>query len=206
MTSKGNWRPGNRNFDAAFNQVRGIASLEYLTHYSGEAPVDRATLEPGVATEFIWRARHDTPVERPVPGAMRRTKEMAGDPLAIRKAMVRARYNSVASMVQRTPRVRVLPANDDLRKKLYHPTGRIGFLDHGSVEWPLDGFTQRRLRDGSITIEGDIVWGAAHPVREATNWQTRGRPPAGGQQQVRRVPRNEHHSERPEPPKPEPKT
>ncbi len=50
------------------------------------------------------------------------------------------------------PRVRVLPANDDLRRVLKHPNG-MAFRSAGSVEWPLDKFTQRRIADGSITIE-----------------------------------------------------
>jgi hypothetical protein len=49
-------------------------------------------------------------------------------------------------------RVRVLPANDQLRKILKHPASG-GFQAEGSTEWPLDQFTKRRLRDGDITIE-----------------------------------------------------
>jgi len=49
-------------------------------------------------------------------------------------------------------RVRVLPANDQLRKILKHPASG-GFLAEGSTEWPLDQFTKRRLRDGDITLE-----------------------------------------------------
>ena len=50
------------------------------------------------------------------------------------------------------PRVRVLPASDELRAALRHPNG-MGFRSTGSIEWPMDKFTQRRLREGSITIE-----------------------------------------------------
>jgi len=49
--------------------------------------------------------------------------------------------------------VRVLPANDMIRKYLKHQPSRIGWLKEGSVEWPLDTFTRNRLRDGDITIE-----------------------------------------------------
>jgi len=49
-------------------------------------------------------------------------------------------------------RVRVVPANEQLRKNLKHPASG-GFLAEGSTEWPLDQFTKRRLRDGDITVE-----------------------------------------------------
>jgi hypothetical protein len=46
-------------------------------------------------------------------------------------------------------RVRVNPRDDEMRKILKHPAYG-GFLSEGSVEWPLDQFTKRRLSDGSI--------------------------------------------------------
>ena len=55
----------------------------------------------------------------------------------------------------RIPRVRVLPADETMRRLLRHPNG-MGFRSEGSVEWPLDKFTQRRLREGSIKIERAI--------------------------------------------------
>jgi hypothetical protein len=50
------------------------------------------------------------------------------------------------------PRVRVLPANAEMRRLLKHQPGGIGFRAEGSVEWPLDNFTRRCLADGSITL------------------------------------------------------
>jgi hypothetical protein len=52
---------------------------------------------------------------------------------------------------KKIPRVRVEPASDDLRRVLRHPNG-MGFRAEGSVEWPNDRFTQRRIADGSIRI------------------------------------------------------
>jgi hypothetical protein len=52
----------------------------------------------------------------------------------------------------RPQRVRVLPRDDVLRKLLKHPASG-GFGPAGSIEWPLDQFTKRRLRDGDVTIE-----------------------------------------------------
>ena len=48
--------------------------------------------------------------------------------------------------------VRVVPANDDLRRVLKHPNG-VGFRPEGSIEWPNDRFTKRRLAEGAITLE-----------------------------------------------------
>jgi hypothetical protein len=50
-------------------------------------------------------------------------------------------------------RVRVTPKNDELRKALKHPNG-VKFPATGSVEWPLDQFTRRRIKDGSVNREG----------------------------------------------------
>jgi hypothetical protein len=75
----------------------------------------------------------------------------APDPLRTRNALKQARLHAIAQG-QAHPRVRVLPASDDMRRILKHPRG-MKFRSTGSVEWPLDKFTQRRLREGSITIE-----------------------------------------------------
>lgn len=49
-------------------------------------------------------------------------------------------------------RIRVLPKDDSVRRLIKHPRGGA-FRGEGSVEWPLDGFTKRRLADGTITRE-----------------------------------------------------
>jgi hypothetical protein len=50
-------------------------------------------------------------------------------------------------------RVRVLPRDETIRKHIVHWPTRIAFPATGSVEWPNDRFTQRRVRDGDVTIE-----------------------------------------------------
>jgi len=50
------------------------------------------------------------------------------------------------------PGIRVLPRDDDMRRLLKHPKAG-GFRSEGSLEWPDDNFTQRRLRDGSVILE-----------------------------------------------------
>lgn len=49
-------------------------------------------------------------------------------------------------------KVRVTPAREELRKLLKHPNAG-GFRSSGSVEWPLDTFTKRRIKDGDVTVE-----------------------------------------------------
>jgi hypothetical protein len=50
-------------------------------------------------------------------------------------------------------KVRVTPTRDELRKVLRHPANNIPFGKTGSVEWPNDQFTKRRVRDGDVTVE-----------------------------------------------------
>jgi hypothetical protein len=50
-------------------------------------------------------------------------------------------------------RVRVLPRDETIRKSHRGVVGHPSFPAEGSVEWPFDQFTKRRLRDGDITIE-----------------------------------------------------
>jgi hypothetical protein len=52
------------------------------------------------------------------------------------------------------PRIRVTPATEEIRRVLRHPRG-MAFRSSGSVEWPMDSFTSRRLRDGDITKAED---------------------------------------------------
>ena len=55
------------------------------------------------------------------------------DPNATRVAAKRARFAAIKKNLA-TPRVRVLPANDELRRVLHHPRG-MRFRASGSVEW-----------------------------------------------------------------------
>jgi hypothetical protein len=50
------------------------------------------------------------------------------------------------------PRVRVVPANDDMRRILKHPTAGA-FKSSGVTEWPMDTYTHRRLEDGSVKLD-----------------------------------------------------
>lgn len=53
----------------------------------------------------------------------------------------------------REPRkVRVSPAKEEYRGLIKHPNGG-GFRSSGSIEWPFDTFTKRRIRDGDVIVE-----------------------------------------------------
>jgi hypothetical protein len=49
-------------------------------------------------------------------------------------------------------RVRVEPTKEEYRKVLRHPSNNTAFRETGSIEWPLDQFTKRRIREGAIRI------------------------------------------------------
>jgi hypothetical protein len=73
------------------------------------------------------------------------------NPRATRVAAKQVRFNAIKAS-HTLPRVRVLPANEDIRRVLKHPRG-MAFRTTGSVEWPYDQFTIRRLAAGEITLE-----------------------------------------------------
>jgi hypothetical protein len=58
-----------------------------------------------------------------------------------------------AAKVQR-PTIKVTPKDDTMRKLLQHPKAG-GFPVDGSADWPNDRFTQRRIRDGDVTVAGE---------------------------------------------------
>jgi len=90
---------------------------------------------------------------------------MAEGEKSIRWKMQQERLARVANQ-KKVRRVRVNPKNDVLRKTLIHPINKIAFpADSGSVEWPYDDFTKRRLRDGDVTLEGEIEQQERHAQR-----------------------------------------
>jgi hypothetical protein len=50
----------------------------------------------------------------------------------------------------------VNPKDETVRKNIKHPRG-IAFRPTGSIEWPDDKFTKRRLRDGTVTLAKDEI-------------------------------------------------
>lgn len=67
--------------------------------------------------------------------------------------MVAINNTNVASGApQQHTNVRVVPANEAMRKALKHPSTGMPFGESmsDSVEWPNDQFTKRRIRDGDV--------------------------------------------------------
>jgi hypothetical protein len=60
------------------------------------------------------------------------------------------RLQAVAA-AKKIPRVRVEPTSDAYRQAIRHPNSG-GFRPTGSVEWPNDRFTQRRVAEGAVKI------------------------------------------------------
>lgn len=75
------------------------------------------------------------------------------------KKVAPERLKAIAE-ARKIPRVRVEPT-EEMYRVLKHPNG-MAFRPEGSVEWPNDRFTQRRVAEGSIKI-----------VEEATGRQER---------------------------------
>jgi hypothetical protein len=71
-----------------------------------------------------------------------------------RTKRVAARRAKVKALMPQVLRVRVEPTSDAFRRALKHPGTGMKFPESGSAEWPLDTFTQRRLKDGCVQLEG----------------------------------------------------
>jgi hypothetical protein len=79
---------------------------------------------------------------------------MANEKKSLRETQIEARRKLMAELNPPLERVRVTPANDELRRVLKHPKGNK-FPESGSTEWPLDQFTRRRIKDGSVKRESE---------------------------------------------------
>ena len=49
--------------------------------------------------------------------------------------------------------VKVYALKENVKRDIKYPVGNIGFDENGEAEWPMDQFTQRRIRDGDISLE-----------------------------------------------------
>lgn len=64
----------------------------------------------------------------------------------------KARLQRIKDAAPQKPGLRVEPRDETMRRLLKHPRAG-GFRSDGSVEWPDDTFTYRRLKEGSIKLE-----------------------------------------------------
>jgi hypothetical protein len=74
---------------------------------------------------------------------------------SLRQQQLEDRREKMKKLTPKVERVRVSPASEELRQVLKHPKSAVKFPASGSVEWPLDQFTRRRIKDGSVTREED---------------------------------------------------
>jgi hypothetical protein len=78
------------------------------------------------------------------------------------------------------PGIRVTPRDDDMRRVLRHPSAG-GFRAEGSVLWPNDRFTKRRLADGTITRDEQQRDEPQEKTPEQGTYRRRPPPPSGGE-------------------------
>jgi hypothetical protein len=67
----------------------------------------------------------------------------------------KASHLAALAEARKMPRVRVEPTKPEYRDVLEHPNG-MAFRKEGSVEWPFDRWTKRRLREGAIRIVAGV--------------------------------------------------
>lgn len=85
-------------------------------------------------------------------------------------------------------RVRVTPRDDVIRRDIRHGVTGVRFpKEGGSVEWPLDQFTKRRLRDGDVKLESAEAQQERHGERHKAR---RGREPTAASPQTSPQPNN----------------
>ena len=71
----------------------------------------------------------------------------------------KVRENQAKLRALKKPGVRVVPAEDhprlsveQIRKHITHAPSGVRFRTSGSIEWPNDRFTQRRIREGVVKV------------------------------------------------------
>jgi hypothetical protein len=99
------------------------------------------------------------------------------------------------------PMVHVVPSKPEYRGVLRHGTTGVGFEAEGSAEWPDDQFTKRRVRDGSVTLEGKSKPDITGQERRATEDPMTDKQP-GATEKPRANRTSAPAPELPEPPKP----
>lgn len=68
-------------------------------------------------------------------------------------------------------RVRVVPRDENIRRDIRHGVTGVRFPKEGSVEWPFDQFTKRRLRDKTVSLESAEAQQERHSDRQRSRQQ-----------------------------------
>ena len=96
-----------------------------------------------------------------------------------RRIVRREARAKLARGLAETRRVRVRPATEEYRKVIRHPRYG-GFRSSGSISWPLDNFTKRRIRDGSVIVENGAEAQARQEARQEKPQAGASRPQTSG--------------------------
>jgi hypothetical protein len=70
-----------------------------------------------------------------------------------RKNQVEERKKLLSEINQRPQIVRVTASSPEIARALVHPKAGKFPKDGGSVGWPLDQFTRRRIAEGAVKVE-----------------------------------------------------
>jgi hypothetical protein len=70
----------------------------------------------------------------------------------IRGAKAKERLKILKNAQPQQVGIRVEPRDETIRKYIKHQPRGIAFRPTGSIEWPNDRFTQRRLLDGTVKL------------------------------------------------------
>ena len=63
--------------------------------------------------------------------------------------------------------MKVYALKENVKRDIKYPIGQIGFNEDGEADWPMDQFTQRRLRDGDISLEAPTKRIGTHAAPKA---------------------------------------
>jgi hypothetical protein len=47
---------------------------------------------------------------------------------------------------------KIFALKPNVKRHIFHPLTRARFNDEGVADWPLDGFTVHRIRDGDVSL------------------------------------------------------
>jgi hypothetical protein len=107
-----------------------------------------------------------------------------------RKAIREARAARLKVIEGPPKTVKVYPANDTFRAILRHASG-TRFPSNGPADWPVDGFTTRRLAEGSISTEsgGGGAFAEPDPTKNAREQAAANKPKSKKSEPPKAAPR-----------------
>jgi hypothetical protein len=135
-----------------------MAEIKIGTQNPGDAKVSETRTTPQQG-DYVAAAENPRDNSRNNPHATSRENP--------RKAIKEARAARLKVIEGPSKTVKVYPASDTIREIMKHANG-TRFPSNGPAEWPIDGFTTRRIAEGSVSTE-EGAGGAYGEVDETQN-------------------------------------